>query len=218
MPDAPDWGHARELESVRGQVAIAGVGETAYTKASGRTAREIGAEAAERAIADAGLDPADIDGLTSQEIQRFLSSRLRIKNTYQAYSAALGGRVKSGEIDKVGNLFKLMGKGEDALAAFAYREAARSGMATREGFQEVKRLERALRRTSGARQDLAQAALDESEQLCPRFADAPATFADALAPLVREPPAAPATPAQGWRPVAFGDGAAIVPLPLAPAR
>src|SRR6516162_11430246 len=59
-----DWGQARELDDVRGQVAIAGIGETAYTKASGRTAREIGAEAAERAIADAGLEPSDIDGIT----------------------------------------------------------------------------------------------------------------------------------------------------------
>jgi acetyl-CoA acetyltransferase len=59
-----DWGQARELDDVRGQVAIAGIGETAYTKASGRTAREIGAEAAERAIEDAGLEPSDIDGLT----------------------------------------------------------------------------------------------------------------------------------------------------------
>jgi acetyl-CoA acetyltransferase len=59
-----DWGHGTELEDVRGEVAIAGIGETAYTKASGRTAREIGAEAAERAIADAGLRPADIDGIT----------------------------------------------------------------------------------------------------------------------------------------------------------
>ena len=58
------WGHATELDDISGQVAIAGIGETAYTKASGRTAREIGAEAAERAIADAGLEPADIDGLT----------------------------------------------------------------------------------------------------------------------------------------------------------
>src|SRR6478735_1745300 len=56
-----DWGHASDFEDVRGQVAIAGIGETEYTKASGRTAREIGIEAAERAIADAGLDPADID-------------------------------------------------------------------------------------------------------------------------------------------------------------
>jgi acetyl-CoA acetyltransferase len=59
-----DWGHATELEDIGAQVAIAGIGETAYTKASGRTAREIGAEAAERAIADAGLQPADIDGIT----------------------------------------------------------------------------------------------------------------------------------------------------------
>lgn len=59
-----DWGHATDLEDVAGEVAIAGIGETAYTKASGRTAREIGAEAAERAIADAGLEPRDIDGLT----------------------------------------------------------------------------------------------------------------------------------------------------------
>ena len=59
-----DWGHATEFDDIRGQVAIVGIGETAYTKASGRTAREIGAEAAERAIADAGLEPADIDGLT----------------------------------------------------------------------------------------------------------------------------------------------------------
>jgi acetyl-CoA acetyltransferase len=61
---AADWGHATALDDVSGQVAIAGIGETAYTKASGRTAREIAAEAAERAIADAGLRPADIDGLT----------------------------------------------------------------------------------------------------------------------------------------------------------
>src|SRR3954451_20768670 len=61
---APDWGHSSELEDVRGAVAIAGIGETAYTKASGRTARAIGAEGAERAIADAGLEPKDIDGIT----------------------------------------------------------------------------------------------------------------------------------------------------------
>jgi hypothetical protein len=81
---------------------------------------QIGSDPSARIAGYAALDwartKADTDGLTAQEIQRFLSSRLRIKNTYQAYAAALGGRVKSGEIDKVGNLFKLMGKGEDALA------------------------------------------------------------------------------------------------------
>src|SRR5258705_9953555 len=62
--ERPDWGHTTDLDDVSGRAAIAGVGETAYTKASGRTAREIAAEAAERAIADAGLEPRDIDGLT----------------------------------------------------------------------------------------------------------------------------------------------------------
>jgi acetyl-CoA acetyltransferase len=61
---ATDWGHAADLDDIRGEVAIVGIGETEYTKASGRTAREIGAEAAERAIADAGLEPSDIDGIT----------------------------------------------------------------------------------------------------------------------------------------------------------
>lgn len=64
MTATPEWGHASELEDISGEVAIAGIGESAYTKASGRTAREIGAQAAERAIADAGLEPSDIDGLT----------------------------------------------------------------------------------------------------------------------------------------------------------
>jgi acetyl-CoA acetyltransferase len=59
-----DWGYASDFENVRGEVAIVGIGETEYTKASGRTAREIGIEAAERAIADAHLEPSDIDGLT----------------------------------------------------------------------------------------------------------------------------------------------------------
>jgi acetyl-CoA acetyltransferase len=59
-----DWGHATPFDDVNGDVAIVGIGETEYTKASGRTAQEIGAEAAAHAIADAGLEPADIDGFT----------------------------------------------------------------------------------------------------------------------------------------------------------
>lgn len=59
-----DWGHAEPYDDVSGEVAIVGIGEAAYTKASGRTSREIAAEAVERAIADAGLEPADVDGIT----------------------------------------------------------------------------------------------------------------------------------------------------------
>jgi acetyl-CoA acetyltransferase len=52
-----------DLADVRGQVAITGVGESEHTGVSHRTTKEIAAEAVERAIADAGLAPADIDGI-----------------------------------------------------------------------------------------------------------------------------------------------------------
>jgi len=59
----PDWGFARDIEDVRGRVCIAGVGEADHSKASGRTSREIAAQAVERALEDAGLRPHEVDGL-----------------------------------------------------------------------------------------------------------------------------------------------------------
>jgi len=59
----PDWGSAVGYESIAGEVAIAGVGEADHSKASGRNASEIAAQAVERALADAGLRPEDVDGL-----------------------------------------------------------------------------------------------------------------------------------------------------------
>jgi len=58
-----EWGYAPASEDISGRVAIVGVGESEHTKASGRTAPEIAATAVERAIADAGLEPADVDGV-----------------------------------------------------------------------------------------------------------------------------------------------------------
>ncbi len=58
-----DWGHASDFEHVGGEIAVVGIGEADHTKASGRSTHEIAAQAVERAIADAGLEPADIDGL-----------------------------------------------------------------------------------------------------------------------------------------------------------
>jgi len=60
---ATDWGHASELDDVSGEVAITGVGEADHTKASGRTPKQIAAQAIERALADAGLEPGDVDGI-----------------------------------------------------------------------------------------------------------------------------------------------------------
>jgi acetyl-CoA acetyltransferase len=61
--DDSDWGFATPYEDVGGEVAIAGVGESDHSKASGRTAREIAAQAVERALDDAGLRPEDVDGI-----------------------------------------------------------------------------------------------------------------------------------------------------------
>ena len=58
-----DWGHASDFENVGGEVAVVGVGEADQSRASGRSAQEIAAQAVERAIADAGLEPEEIDGL-----------------------------------------------------------------------------------------------------------------------------------------------------------
>src|SRR5215470_8791040 len=60
---AADWGFASTLDNVNGEVAIVGIGDADYTKASGRTTQQIAAQATERALTDAGLAPSDIDGI-----------------------------------------------------------------------------------------------------------------------------------------------------------
>ena len=58
-----DWGFPSELDDVSGEIAIAGVGEADHTKASGRTTKQIAAQAIERALDDAGIAPGEVDGL-----------------------------------------------------------------------------------------------------------------------------------------------------------
>jgi acetyl-CoA acetyltransferase len=60
---AGDWGAATPLDDVSGEVAIVGVGEADHSGASGRSAVEIGAQAVERALADAGIEPDEVDGI-----------------------------------------------------------------------------------------------------------------------------------------------------------
>jgi serine protease Do len=71
----------------------------------------------------------------------------------------------------------------DAVGAAALRDASRAGLGTRERYQEVARRERAARRVATGRQDLAQAAADLGDRLCPATAEAKVTWAQ-----VTEPP------------------------------
>jgi acetyl-CoA acetyltransferase len=48
-----------------GRAAIAGIGATEFSKASGRSELQLSAEATLAALADAGLTPADVDGLVT---------------------------------------------------------------------------------------------------------------------------------------------------------
>jgi hypothetical protein len=105
----------------------------------------------------------------------------------------------------------------DALMSVAYRTAARAGLDSREQFQKISRMERALRRTTASQADLGQAAIEVADRLCPATVDAPLSIAAALAapPAPRRSGGAkegPATPAARGRalPVAAGAPASTV--------
>jgi len=52
------------MDSISNQACIVGIGHTEYSKDSGRSELKLAVEAVNAAIADAGLTPADIDGIT----------------------------------------------------------------------------------------------------------------------------------------------------------
>ena len=55
------------MQSLRDKYCIAGVGETEYSKNSGRTTRAMAVEAIRNALLDAGLRAADVDGMMSYQ-------------------------------------------------------------------------------------------------------------------------------------------------------
>jgi 3-oxoacyl-[acyl-carrier-protein] synthase III len=48
-----------------GRTAIAGIGQTEFSKESGRTELQLACESVRSALDDAGLEPADVDGLVT---------------------------------------------------------------------------------------------------------------------------------------------------------
>ena len=53
------------MATIRDQVAIVGIGQTEFSKNSGRSELQLAAEAVMAALDDAGLKPADVDGMTT---------------------------------------------------------------------------------------------------------------------------------------------------------
>ena len=51
--------------TLNNEAAIVGIGETEYSKNSGRSELALASEAVAAAIRDAGLSPSDIDGMTT---------------------------------------------------------------------------------------------------------------------------------------------------------
>jgi acetyl-CoA acetyltransferase len=94
MTPASAWGQPVDLVDLGGSVAIVGIGETSYTGPSGRTGRGLAIEAAERAIADAGLTPDDIDGLTWSAAEPALDEaafREHFGHRGELFTSAMGG-------------------------------------------------------------------------------------------------------------------------------
>ncbi|MFC0601815.1 lipid-transfer protein [Streptomyces palmae] len=55
----------RRADTLGGRAAIAGIGATEFSKDSGRSELRLAVEAVQAALADAGLTPADVDGLVT---------------------------------------------------------------------------------------------------------------------------------------------------------
>jgi hypothetical protein len=89
----------------------------------------------------------------------------------------------------------------DGLATFGFRAAEAQADESKDRFEQVSRLQRALRRTTASRGDLVQSVGDLAERLGPKSSRRAASMADVLAVPLEQPaaPAAPAAPASGAR-------------------
>jgi acetyl-CoA acetyltransferase len=116
--------------SFSGTVAIAGIGATEFSKDSGRSELKLAVEAARAALDDAGLTPADVDGLVTFSMD---------SNAEIAVARELG----VGEL----TFFSLIGYGGGAACATVHQAA----MAVATGAANVVVCYRALNERSGRR-------------------------------------------------------------------
>src|ERR671913_485149 len=82
------------MANVKDKYCIVGVGETEFSKNSGRTTRAMAVEAVRKAILDAGLKNSDVDGLMSYQngdstFSNWVSGDLGIRTNF--YMDVIGG-------------------------------------------------------------------------------------------------------------------------------
>jgi acetyl-CoA acetyltransferase len=84
-----------QLESIKGKVAIVGIGESEHSAASGRKLDDMVFAAIDAALADAGLTPAQVDGLmfSGQSAGQMTVERLRAHYglTHEIWESGAGG-------------------------------------------------------------------------------------------------------------------------------
>ena len=79
---------------LKDQACIVGVGETAYTRGSGKTDLALMLEASMQAITDAGLSPHDIDGIIPPPLpstSEHFAANLGVEDLRYAVTVHMGG-------------------------------------------------------------------------------------------------------------------------------
>jgi acetyl-CoA acetyltransferase len=88
--------------ALSGRAAIAGIGQTEFSKDSGRTELQLACEAVQAALDDAGVEPGDVDGLvtftmdTSEELE--IARNLGIRTVSMFSQIPYGGGAAAGTV------------------------------------------------------------------------------------------------------------------------
>ena len=82
------------MATLRDKAAIAGIGATEFSKRSGRSEMQLAAEATMAALADAGLEPSDIDGMSTYTMDN--NSEIELARTVGAGDLTFFSRTNFG--------------------------------------------------------------------------------------------------------------------------
>ncbi len=109
----------------------------------------------------------------------------------QGLKAYAQGDLDADTLTQIGRMLDALR--HDASVSFAYRDATRDAISSRQRFDDATKLEKRLTKVGALRRDLAQGASDLADRYGPKASDAVVTVADAMAvppaPAARPPPA-----------------------------